>query len=422
MNALTWWVTFGCLGLLLLAGCGDLETSNDLRQVNRASEFAPMAPNGEVAVLRDGRKVDALPAEFIPLDYPGMPWRGDPAIGMSSDGTIYIALYARIFVSRNGGRQWESRRIDVESFDPPATERANYDSFVVLRDGTLLWAYHAPEHETDFVVRSVDGGKTWQPWSRIADRSPFSSAGGNQNCMTELADGTILWPTRLGPARSEREQRGPEKKPWRGPAHWTTYVYRSTDGGRSWKEKALLQTWGTETNLLELAPGRLLAAIRYQRYAHAPAPPNEPKEVSTADRQQGSVGKCVLLADSSDGGYTWANFRPVKRDASGEMDIAFGEAHGHLVQLSDGTVVLAHERRYPYEVGDVRARVSRDQGQTWAPEAYRLSPGHGYAASVVLADDTIVTALGNTPLNEKGRSVDGKWYAQVVRWRLGESE
>ena len=418
MNALPCWVTFGCLGLFLLAGCGDVETSTDLRSLNPFSEFASIAPNGEVAVLRDGRKVNALPAEFIPLDYPDMPWRGDPAIGMSSDGTIYIALYAKIFVSRDGGRQWESRRIGVESFDPPATERANYDSFVVLRDGTLLWAFHAPEHGTDFVVRSVDGGMTWQPWSQIADRSPFSSAGGNQNCMTELADGTILWPARLGPARSELEL----SKPWRGPAHWTTYVYRSTDGGRSWNEKTMLQTWGTETNLLELASGRLLAAIRYQRYAQAPAPPNETNELSTADQKQGSVGKRVFLADSSDGGYTWANFRPVKRDASGEMDIAFGEAHGHLVQLSDGTVVLAHERRYPYEVGDVRACVSRDQGQTWAPEAYRLSPGHGYAASVGLPDDTIVTALGNTPLNEKGRSVDGKWYAQVVRWRLGESE
>ena len=55
-------------------------------RLNRSSKFAPINPNGEVAVLRAGRKVDALPAEFIPLDYPGMPWRGDPAIGMSSDG------------------------------------------------------------------------------------------------------------------------------------------------------------------------------------------------------------------------------------------------------------------------------------------------------------------------------------------------
>ena len=142
-----------------------------------------------------------------------------------------------------------------------------------------------------------------------------------------------------------------------------------------------------------------------------------------ADRQrQGPVGKRVFLADSSDAGYTWENFRPVRREGTREMDIVFGEAHGHLVQLSDGTVVLAHERRYPYEVGDVRARVSHDQGQTWVPKVYRPSPRHGYAASVVLLDDTIVTAFGNTALNGKGKSVDEKWYAQVVRWRLNRSK
>ena len=416
-SSLPSWIALVSLGAVLYAACGSGETSTDVSGSELSAQFAPIASNGEIEVMRDDKRVGVLQAEYIPLDYPNMPWRGDPGIGMSSDGTIYIALYARIFASKDGGRTWEVRRIDVESLDPPASERANYDSFVVLRDGSLLWAYHLPEHETDFVIRSVDGGKTWEPCSRIVDRSPFDDAGGNQNCMTELRDGTILWPTRLGPARGAIEKQA--QGPWQGPAHWTTYVYRSTDSGRSWADKSLLQEWGTETNLLELASGGLLAAIRYQRYAEAPAPANEPAEVVAADQQrQGSVGKRVFLADSSDGGRTWTNFRPVKREGTGTMDIVFGEAHGHLVQLSDDTVVLAHERRYPYEVGDVRARVSRDQGQTWAPEAYRLSPGHGYAASVVLPDDTIVTALGNTPLNKGGRSVDGKWYAQVVRWRL----
>ena len=414
------WVLPLTVAILLSGGCGvdqSLESNSGVRS------FAPLSPNREIEVLRDGERVGALPAEYIPLDYPDMPWRGDPGIGMSSDGTIYIALYAKIFVSTDGGRTWEARLIDVGSLDPPTAERANYDSFVVLRDGTLLWAYHSSEHETDFVIRSKDGGKTWEPWSRIVDRAPFDDAGGNQNCMTEFKDGTILWPTRLGPASSKIKERDAASGTWQGPPHWTTYVYRSTDGGRTWGEKSPLQEWGTETNLLALASGGLLAAIRYQRYAEAPAPTNEPEDIAAADQQrQGSVGKRVFLADSSDGGRTWEDFRPVRREGSGLMDIVFGEAHGHMVELSDGTVVLAHERRYPYEVGDVRARVSRDQGQTWAPEAYRLSPGHGYAASVVLPDDTIVTALGNTPLNKEGRSVDGKWYAQVVRWRLERAD
>lgn len=296
-------VSFVCIGLVLLGGCDGAESFGDVGDSELSAQLAAIAPNGEIAVLRDEKQVAGLPAEYVPLDYGGMPWRGDPGIGMSADGTIYIALYSKLFVSKDGGHTWEDRRIDLESFDPPTSERANYDSFVVLRDGTLLWAYHSPEHETDFVVRSADGGETWQPWSQIVDRSPFGAAGGNQNCMTELADGTILWPTRLGPTRNELEENSPAEEPWRGPAHWTTYVYRSADGGRSWKEKSLLQEWGTETNLLELASGQLLAAIRYQRYVHAPAAPNEPKGLATTDPQRrGTVGKRVFLADSSDGG------------------------------------------------------------------------------------------------------------------------
>ena len=141
--------------------------------------------------------------------------------------------------------------------------------------------------------------------------------------------------------------------------------------------------------------------------------------MAAADQQrQGSVGKRVFLADSADGGRTWTGFRPVKREDTVTADIVFGEAHGHLVQLSDGTVVLVHERRYAYDVGDVRARVSRDEGQTWAPEAYRLSPGHGYAASVVLADDTMVTALGNTPLNQRAVPLT---VSGTLKWSVGDS-
>ena len=421
VSGLPSWIALVSLGVVLYAACGSNETSTDLAGLS--VQFAPITSNAEIEIMRDGKRMGALKAEYIPLDYPDMPWRGDPGIGMSSDGTIYIALYAKIFASTDGGRTWETRPIDVGSLDPPTSERANYNSFVVLRHGTLLWAYHSSEHETDFVIRSKDGGNTWEPWSRIVDRAPFDAAGGNQNCMTELKDGTILWPTRLGPASSKIKERDPASGTWQGPLHWTTYVYRSNDGGRTWGEQSLLQEWGTETNVLALASGGLLAAIRYQRYAEAPTPANEPKDIAAADQQrQGSVGKRVFLADSTDRGRTWAGFRPVRRERTGAMDIVFGEAHGHLVQLSDGTVVLVHERRYPYEVGDVRARISRDQGQTWAPESYRLSPGHGYAASVVLPDDTIVTALGNTPLNKGGRSADGKWYAQVVRWRLDPND
>ena len=126
-----------------------------------------------------------------------------------------------------------------------------------------------------------------------------------------------------------------------------------------------------------------------------------------------------MLADSVDGGRSWTNLRPVWRYVGGASVLGFGEAHGHLVQVSDGRVVLVHEKRYPPADFDVRARVSNDDGQTWGGEIYHLSDGAGYGASVVLADDTIVTVCGNTPLRKDGRPVtEGSWSAHAIRWRL----
>ena len=216
----------------------------------------PFTPNGEIRITRDHQEIGTLPAEYIPLDYPDMPWRGDPGIGMTGDGSIYVSLYARVFLSRDGGKSWESRSIDVDSLDPPMRAK-NYDSFGVLQDGTLLWAYRADDPPTDFLLRSTDGGKSWHSWSRLENLSPFIRAGGNQNCLLELRDGTLLWPTIMAAQHAYDHNEDASKPPP------TTYVFRSTDGGKSWKEKHSLQQWGTETNLLELHDGRLLAAIRY---------------------------------------------------------------------------------------------------------------------------------------------------------------
>ena len=131
-------------------------------------------------------------------------------------------------------------------------------------------------------------------------------------------------------------------------------------------------------------------------------------------------GKRVFFADSDDGGCTWQNFRPLQRVPGGKMELKNGEAHGHAVQLADGRVVLAHECRYPYEQGDVRARVSHDDGQTWQPQVYRLSNGHGYAGSVVLDDGTLVTVLGNTLLDSCGRPVS-PYRGKILRWRLPDN-
>ena len=80
-------------------------------------------------------------------------------------------------------------------------------------------------------------------------------------------------------------------------------------------------------------------------------------------------------------------------------------------------MLAVYENRYPYRNGgDVRARISRDGGDTWEPELYILSVGHGYAGSVASDDDTIITVMGDAKLDEKGNSTADGFTLQAMRW------
>ena len=83
VSGLPSWIALVSLGVVLYAACGSDETSTDLAGLS--VQVAPITSNTEIEIMRDGKRVGALKAEYIPLDYPDMPWRGDPAIGMSSD-------------------------------------------------------------------------------------------------------------------------------------------------------------------------------------------------------------------------------------------------------------------------------------------------------------------------------------------------
>ena len=370
---------------------------------------------GEIKVTTDGKFVRAIPAEFIPVPL----GRGSP-VGMTDDGALYAAfategpgLESTLLRSTDGGRSWSEKRLDWWQFFNHTVGRDSMEfhfwdnrwamrnqSFGVLKNGALLWAFgqDAADLEKEcYIIRSEDGGETWKDLIKL-DKSPFSSVGNCSNRMTELPDGTILWPQRLGWHVAEWEKRREKLESTGQPltaADFTnSYVFKSTDEGYTWGDRTPLPDWSFETTLLRLHSGRLIAAIRYQ-------------PLIDLDTPWAKFGKRVFLADSEDDGRTWVNFRPVRRTSDGESDLALGECHGELSQLSNGTLVLTHDHRYPYEQQQVLARVSDDEGDTWIPEVYNLTRpggsvlgshekgvGSGYASSVILEDDTIVTMTG----------------------------
>ena len=370
---------------------------------------------GEIKVTTDGKFVRAIPAAFIPVPL----GRGSP-VGMTDDGALYAAfategpgLESTLLRSTDGGRSWSEKRLDWWQFFNHTVGRDSMEfhfwdnrwamrnqSFGVLKNGALLWAFEQDAADLEkecYIIRSEDGGETWGDPIKL-DKSPFSSVGNCSNRMTELPDGMILWPQRLGWRvdgwEERREKLESSGRPLTAADFTNSYVFRSTDEGYTWGDRTPLPDWSFETTLLRLHSGRLIAAIRYQ-------------PLIDLDTPLAKFGKRVFLANSEDDGRMWVNFRPVRRTPDGESDLALGECHGELSQLSNGTLVLTHDHRYPYEQQQVLARVSHDEGDTWTPEIYNLTRpggsvlgshekgvGSGYASSVVLEDDTIVTMTG----------------------------
>lgn len=395
----------------------------------------PFYPGRDKLVVEHDGEQTTQPCERIQLDYPDLMGRAEVCMGRTRNGDLYAAVAAtcgamgegiqptqRLFCSSDGGYAWRGWPIELSDVNAMT-------AFTVLLDDVFLIAATEPSRSRIRFYRSTDRGRTWQAVSEVP-AEPFEHIGEGFLSLTPLKDGTILFPVC-------RWNKASEGTPNRFPQH----VFRSTDGGMTWQGGGGLNDahvapvgsgptsrWpgmgGTfpgccETHLLELSDGKLLAAFRYSGH---PQPWHKEKVREWGGHPEGDgIGrlfKHVFLGDSSDGGRTWTDLRPLF-DAEESALLVYGECHGQLAELPDGRLVLVHDRRYPYDQGETIGRVSGDGGSTWFRDVYHLSDGSGYPASAALEDGTIVTVVGNTRLDAQSRPIV-PWSVQAVRWRVSE--
>ena len=373
-----------------------------------------------IKVTSDGEMPREIPAERIELDYPGLHGRGEACMGMTSDGNIWAAVgfnvprldpsspasLERLFRSSDGGKTWTSQPLAM-------TEWGRICAFTALSDDTLLLAVSgldrllAPHLK---VYRSTDGGESWQGPASIS-AAPYTDIGGGFVSMTQLASGTVLLPVsrRTDDASGHRGQ---------------NLVFRSTDGGETWGDPRPTFDYVDEPHVTQLHSGEVLGAFRLQRSASEDDPVELVEKwsrsagqgLSTAPSPDGPLFKRVFIGHSGDGGRTWTGLRPLETK-DGTALLEFGECHGQLLQVPDGRVILVHDRRYPYDQSEIRARVSHDDGLTWEPDVYHLTDGMGYPASVALEDGTVVTVTGCTRADDQAVSIE-PWSVVALRWRL----
>ena len=300
------------------------------------SPSGPAPKKTQIAVTVNGERIRTVPAQFVVVPF----GRGAP-IGRTRDGVLYAGfstegpgLDSILLASSDEGRTWRQKRLDWWQFFDQTLARDSSrwlffdnrwalrsDSFGILRDGTLLWAFRqaadgcgvAGLEAESYMIRSQDGGRSWQGPVRV-DKAPFPSIGNSSNRMTELTDGTVLWPQRLGATstRQKKIRQAAERslQPWTETPYTATYVLRSTDGGRSWGERTPLPDWSAETTLLRLHSGRLIAAIRYQPSFWSAEMLDRQLRARPSLYEDGfQPSKRVYLADSEDAGHTWTHFR-----------------------------------------------------------------------------------------------------------------
>ena len=350
----------------------------------------------------------AVEKSLLPHDPKGHVQAISMSMALGPDGTVYVKQQTLICESKDGGRTWTS----YELGSGPAGESMG-GSVEILSDGTFIsctggarsdsipeWAY------LDVVVcASSDEGRTWQKISEIKQPEEYHDWYVYPNYrFFRLPDDTLLCgiSIRKGMVWDEHREKG--------------LMYRSSDRGRTWQGPVeVCEYWGgMEGGLARTASGKLLAVIRYQRPLLPDDPPDLLEKTGASMFGDNYPYKHVFLADSEDEGLTWKNFR--------QLTTIFGQCYGYPAALSDGTVVVIHDHRYPRGLPG-RAMISCDEGETWEDEVYYMYCGaavSGYSQSVVLEDDLILTIAGTTeymPATNSFHAMIGRSNLTAIRWQ-----
>ncbi len=302
-----------------------------------------------------------------------------PVIARLKDGTIAVVMRGAgahighegrldIIFSKDDGETWSSPQTVVEGPDDDRNPAMG-----VAPDGTLVLAYailkgYQPDGTLDrkksfldgvYVIRSKDGGKTWDATIKI-DKFPSGYLSPYGQIIT-LDDGGLLM--QIGAADDLLNVKA-------GEGRYYAYAFRSFDNGKSWDDFSLISPGFDEVSFLQTGEKRILASMR------------------SVDPEEGfdCFAGGIHLAESFDNGKTWSRPRRVTFDQ---------EHPANLIQLPDGRIIMTHgERKRPM---GIQAMVSHDGGKTWSQKdklalAWQ-SPNRdtGYPSSLLRRDGKILT-------------------------------
>jgi Neuraminidase (sialidase) len=220
-----------------------------------------------------------------------------------------------------------------------------------------------------WMLRSTDGGFTWQAPFRVPVTSPHGPFA--------LRDGRLLYPGKEYPGGEQG-----------------IGVCVSTDDGRTWRWLSRIPTRPGDTAVdyhelhgVEVRPGQLLVHIRNH---------NEANRMET------------LQTESQDGGLTWTE----------PHSIGVWGLPSHLLQLRDGRLLMSYSHRRPPRGN--QARVSEDGGRTWSQPLLLSDDGVadlGYPSTVELPTGELLSLWYE--VRPEAAQSHRKAVLRLARWRLG---
>ncbi|HUY89439.1 MAG TPA: sialidase family protein [Pirellulales bacterium] len=249
--------------------------------------------------------------------------------------------YSKIFRSADEGRTWSEQRVGPEGFpdkaetstdwtavelpDPQRADKSIVQLGVAMQHGGPL----APGHV--FLWRSRDSGATWDK-SLVADTQGWIDVDGffSQSTTYRSRSGTLWHPVRVDATGPHWKLPAPGFETRSGDQDDRTMLWKSADGGLSWRRHADGGRFGTYGEMyprfLPLADRRLLLTFTVRSNSNDGYP----------------LGLRALI--SPDGGETWdfAHDRIVLSDRNRG---ASGGGFGNTIQLRDQTLVSVYSYR-----------------------------------------------------------------------------
>lgn len=305
------------------------------------------------------------------------------------------------WLSKDGGETWKfasavtQHEPETIRMNHAAGLAANGDLIVLTSGWSNRWPPNEPRTRGSFrytvlgpwLSRSPDGGVSW--WVEKDAFPQMTQA--NQPAVpfgdVQIAQNGDLCVAVYSPVAPWEKYEERKFRSW---------LYRSADDGKTWREPVVIGPNANETTPLHLGDGRWLACARIG------------SGVEKKDQ--------LLLFASADDGHTWH----FKRTMTG-----FQRVNGHLAKLRDGSVLFSYgDRASEFGKRGLEAMLSSDAGDTWS-EPIRLIDWNGldggYPSSTQRADGQIVTAYycsalpGEPPDSSKG------YHMEVIVWDVGKS-